>query len=283
MNSPNCSNIETALILAAHGSSKDQRINQPMFRLAQQIELQSDFSTVTAAFLDGQPDIRTVIHEIDEVDVVVIPFMASAGYYTDVVFPTAMVCLGKSVRFTAPIGLHPVVPDLVSTRIRSITSHFPESIGATIIVIGHGTRRNKNSCRSTIDLVQHLRNSFEDRQIEFAFIDQNPSVELVASRHPDGNLLIIPFLMGLGPHLTLDIPTAFGLKAIESAVFQSDFRFPHLESRTSPNGQSAMVLFDAPVGIYEQWVDICIELARNTASERRQLAWQQTISAGIAQ
>ncbi len=282
MNSPNRSITETALILAAHGSSKDERINQPMFQLARQIEQQSDFSTVTAAFLDGHPDIRTIINDIAEDEVVVIPFMASAGFYTDVVFPKAMVCPAKTVRFTDPIGLHPVIPHLVSTRINSITSRFPEAMEATVIVVGHGTRRNKNSCRSTIDLVQHLRKSFENRQIEFAFIDQNPDIEHVAGKLLDGNLLIIPFLMGLGPHVTLDIPLAFGLKEIERAVFGSEFQFPLLESRTSSSGQSSTVLFDAPVGIYEQWVVICIELAQTAANEQRDLAVRRTFATEAA-
>ena len=69
----------TAIILAAHGSSKDPRINRPMFKLAEEMQNSLPDFHVTPAFLDGQPDLRNVIHDIHQDNVVVIPFMASGG------------------------------------------------------------------------------------------------------------------------------------------------------------------------------------------------------------
>ena len=97
----------TAVILAAHGSSKDVRINQAMFGLAERVAMSGRFGAVTPAFLDGQPSVQWVLEEIKQEHVVVIPFMTSCGYYANGVFPKHLKARGKQIQFVPPIGVHP--------------------------------------------------------------------------------------------------------------------------------------------------------------------------------
>ena len=80
---PSCS-----LILAAHGSVTTPCANQPLHDLADRVQASGIFSTVTPAFLYGDPEISNVLDRLPPGgDVVVVPVMTSEGYYSQRVFP----------------------------------------------------------------------------------------------------------------------------------------------------------------------------------------------------
>ena len=249
---------KNAIVLAAHGSSKDPRINRPMFALAERIQNALPTFHVTPAFLDGQPDIRNVIHDIIQNQIVVIPFMASNGYYTDVVFPKALQKPNKSCCFTDAIGAHPAIASMVDQRLKVLLGNSRNAADVEVIVVGHGTKKNRNSCRTTINLVKNLRELNSGVEIKFAFIDQNPSLEHIVDNISSSRVIVIPFLMGLGPHMTDDVPEAFGIGRIADHLFKPAFQFPF--SRRSIS-HSFEVAIDVPVGIYEDIADLCVSIA----------------------
>ena len=250
--------MKTALILATHGSAKKDSINQPMFELADRIGARLPNVFVTPAFLDGTPDVRSVIADIEQDDVFVVPFMASQGYYTDVVFPKSLHHPDKQIQFAEAIGSNARLVDLVDSRISKLSEQFELATGMEVVVVGHGTRKNKNSCRTTIDLVQAIRKRRPDQRVEFAFIDQNPGIEHVSNRLTGEHILIIPFLMGLGPHATDDIPEGFGIKSIADHVFAAEFEFPIVAQHSQQT-----LLYDAPVGTYPELAELCVDLFTN--------------------
>ncbi len=279
----------TAIVLAAHGSSRDERINQPMFALARQIKNLTEFAFVTPAFLDGQPNLRSIVDEIEQRHVIVIPFMASAGYYTDVVFPQCFASDRLSVRITDAIGVHPILPDLVSCRIDAVLDGFEKTDDWTIVLVGHGTRKNRKSCRTTIDLARNLRSRNAKRRIQFAFLDQNPSLEHVAANIATSHLLIVPFLMGLGPHTTVDVPSAFGIGPMAAEVSRLKtstqirshtwgdcdgygFEFPVVQQVADGAGPTRTIVYDAPIGIYPEWAAICVDIALSWTAPRSEIS-----------
>lgn len=251
---------EVAVILAAHGSSKDVRINQPLFELAERVAVSGRFGTVAPAFLDGQPAVQWILEEIPQSIVVVIPFMTSSGYYTDVVFRRHLQLPGKRVHFAEPIGMHPLLADLVDADIRPTLQQLPHQESSVVIVVGHGTRRNKKSCRTTIELVRELRGRNPAHNIKFAFIDQRPYVQHVVAITPAENVVVIPFLMGLGPHTTCDLPHALGGKDLTQPILANRSPFP-LRWNAPPGGVTRNIVFARPVGTYGAWGHVCMALA----------------------
>lgn len=248
---------ETALILAAHGSSANADVNMPLVRMAERIGQQSSFAPVRAAFLDGEPNIRQALDNIDRDRAIVIPFMTSSGYYTNVVFPDLLQSDRIEATITAPIGERAEMKRLVAERLDWLLREHCQKLNPTIIVVGHGTKKNRTSCLTTIDLVRQLRAEFSNAKIQFAFIDQNPGIDHVAAKLTASSVIVIPFLMGLGPHTTNDVPQAFGLPALDRIVFESTFEFPYIG-----NSSGRTIIYDAPVGTYPQWADICVTIAR---------------------
>ncbi len=264
----------TALVLATHGSTRDERTNQAMFRLAERVARSSGFARVTPAFLDGQPNVLDVASELSQPQLIVVPFMTSSGYYTNVVFPRAFSRAAGLVRITPPIGVHPALAQLVGQRLDRILQLDQADPNSVVVVVGHGTRRNVNSCRTTIDLVKQLRLQRPGQRIEFAFIDQNPGLDHVTRKLRTANCIVIPFLMSLGPHTTEDVAQAFGLPSLSDMVFESEFEFPYVARPSETGGEPRMVIFDAPVGTYPLWAEHGTALAVQELDRIQSQQWE---------
>lgn len=238
-----------------------------MFELADDIAAELNDAFVSPAFLDGTPDIRTIADELVHQRILVVPFMASEGYYTNVVFPQALSRKDKTLVITEAIGADPRIAQLVGKRISELADQRSFDFSdTTIVVVGHGTRKNKNSCRTTIELVKRLRISSPGMKIEFAFIDQNPSLDHVVQKLATRNVLVVPFLMGMGPHTTEDVPNAFGIAGFSNWL-RTNACFPFIQARCDglacPNPTVNSVSYDMPVGVYPELKQLCIERLRN--------------------
>lgn len=244
-----------SVILAAHGSMATADANQPLFDLARQIQDSGIFSVVTPAFLNGNPEISKVFAELPAGDVVIIPVMTSAGYYLNQVIPKKFAqnpgLENYRVFMTAPLGTHSKLPCLVIERVQILFRLLGLSADDTsVIIVGHGTRRNPDSGRTTEHLADQIRQHLTDHEIRVAFIDQDPTIERVIGEIHKPNMLVVPFLISRGPHTTVDVPEAFGLPT------GPDIEFPLVDQVGS-----GMIVCDLPVGMYPEVSELCLELA----------------------
>lgn len=246
---------ECSLVLAAHGSVAAPDSNQPLFDLANRIEGDEFFSKVTPAFLHGEPNLTNVYSQLPPGDVVMVPVMTSSGYYLNSVIPGKL-AENEGVEnyrtFTSGVlGMHPAIPDLILNRIDAVMSLFQMTESdTTVVIVGHGTRRNSKSGQSTLDLVGQLRACLPNLACEVAFLDQDPEAQVVAKAVKTPHTLVVPFLISRGPHTTVDIPEAFGLPG------GPDVRFP-----INVNRDGRLCVCDLPVGMYPEMSELVLELA----------------------
>ena len=263
-----------SLVLAAHGSMAAADSNQPLFDLADAIAQHGSFDVVTPAFLMGQPEMTNVLDGLPDGtklppgDVVIVPVMTSQGYYLKKL-PSKFAENQHSDQYrlfmTPVIGVHDSIAPRIADRIAGIIQqHQLSADQTTVAIIGHGTRRNKNSGTSTLRLTDRLRelmsgefadqgssDSLSKLKFETAFLDQDPEAEVVAQNIESPNTIIIPFLISRGPHTTDDVPNAFGLPA------GPDLKFPLIQQRA--NG---VCIYDSPLAMYEGMDELCLELAK---------------------
>lgn len=262
-----------SLVLAAHGSTAAADSNQPLFDLAEAIAQHHCFDVVTPAFLMGQPEMTNVLDGLSDGtklpagDVVVVPVMTSQGYYLKKLpgkFAENQRCGQYRVFMTPVIGVHQSIAQRIGNRIAGLVEqHQLATDQTTVAIIGHGTRRNKNSGTSTLQLTDRLRelmsgevadqaypDSLSKLKFETAFLDQDPEAEAVAQNIETPNTIVIPFLISRGPHTTDDVPSAFGLPA------GPDLKFPLVQLRS--NG---VCVYDSPLAMYQGMDELCIELA----------------------
>ena len=240
-----------ALVLAAHGSRRDPAANAAVRRLAESLRGRRLFDEIAVAFHQGEPGFDRVLDELRAEEVTVVPFLTSAGHYSEVVLPEA---LARNARFTQlrlrqtpPVGTHAGVAPLVARRVTELLrEQRQEREDAALVLVGHGTPRHPGSRDATVQLAETLRRRRVAGEVVAAFLDDEPSVDAVVARLRQQTVLVVPFLIGGGTHAIEDIPRRIGL---------------------SPGARTGLVdgrfvLLDDPVGAHPGLEEIVLDLAR---------------------
>lgn len=207
-----------ALVLAAHGCTADPAMNRGINGLARRVARLTRFDEVAAAFHQGEPSLTTVLDGLASHDVLVVPLMTSAGYYSDTVLPRE---LAKNARYrrvrlrcTAPIGTSGRMADLVADRVRSLMEGLGGDPSASCLaLVGHGTFRHPQSRVATVALAEELAGRGLCQSVLHAFLDEPPTVETIMARCDRPLLIVQPFLIGNGLHLTEDLTARLGVPA----------------------------------------------------------------------
>lgn len=122
--------MRTALLLIAHGSRLDAA-NEELRSLAHRLRAEGAYQIVEPCYLElAQPDIpagarRCVQQEAERI--ILLPYFLSAGTHVRRDLEAAREQLGKAypeleIRLAEPIGLHPLIPQIVLERARQADS-----------------------------------------------------------------------------------------------------------------------------------------------------------------
>ncbi len=251
-----------ALILAAHGSRQEPSVNASVRALANELAGSGSFCEVRAAFHQGEPSFSTALDGLDCDEAVVVPVMTSEGYYCDHVLPREMTKNHRfgqlRVRQTKPVGTHAQMASIVHRRAGELAARFGiDRDRALLAVIGHGTSREPRSRLSTERLVGALQRMGCYGDVKAFFLDERPGVEEIVSQDGTDGVIVVPFLIGAGPHVLLDIPRRLGIVA---------------SSEASPPFVSVIhgcaVACDSAIGTDPGLVEIIADLALSESSGR---------------
>jgi uroporphyrin-III C-methyltransferase len=241
-----------ALVLAAHGSRRDPAANALVRRLAESLRRRRLFDEVAAAFHQGEPGFGAVLDELAADEVTVVPFLTSAGHYTEVVLPEALARNRRygavRLRQTPAVGTHPGVGPLVARRVGDVLrAHQLERERTAVVLVGHGTRRHPESRAATRRLADTLRRRRVAAELAAAFLDDDPPLDETVAVLRQPAVVIVPFLIG-GAHALEDLPRGLGL--------------PGGESGRDGRVGGRRLLIDDPVGSYPGLEEIVVDLAR---------------------
>ncbi|QEG24478.1 CbiX/SirB N-terminal domain-containing protein [Mariniblastus fucicola] len=260
---------DVTLVLGAHGSEAATDSNAPVEDLATQIRSADVFANVVPAFLLGQPNMTNVLEKVTTPKVVVVPLMTSSGYYLNLVIPKKLAENADAGNIdwliSSVAGMHERVAQLMVERVnlRLSQNEIAES-DTTIVLVGHGTRRNRNSARSTFALFEKIKLAFPAARNRVAFLDQDPEANLVAASIVEGHTVVVPFLISRGPHTTVDVPVAFGLPSGPGV------QFPIIQ-KTESRGGVRVTVCEQPMAYYPEMTDICIEIATEAVDSNSRL------------
>ncbi len=242
-----------ALVLAAHGSRRDPAANALVRRLAESLRSRRLFDEIAVAFHQGEPGFDAVLDELEADEVTVVPFLTSAGHYSETVLPEA---LARNRRFrelrlrqTPPVGTHAGVAPLVARRVTELLrEQRADRDTVALVLVGHGTKRHPKSRAATEHLAETLRRRRVAGEIVAAYLDDDPRLDEVVARLRFPTALVVPFLIGGGAHALEDIPRLVGMP----------------DGADPRRGQVAHRLFliDEPVGTYPGLEEIVVDLAR---------------------
>jgi sirohydrochlorin ferrochelatase len=211
---------DTALVLAAHGSSDDARCAAPVMRLALELRAAGTFAQVDALFWKQDPRFCEVYKRTSSPTIFVVPMMMAGGYYTRTVLPREMRLLdppaGRTLCMTRPIGELPEMTEHIIGHATEASDQAGLDGGdAHLLIVGHGTRRDARASGATTHMhAARIARRSIFRSVHAAFLEQDPliadAIRLIKSTFP---VIVVPFLMADGTHSMTDIRQACGAMA----------------------------------------------------------------------
>lgn len=245
----------SALLLAAHGAGDGSSTNVLIQGLARRIDALERFEEVACAFHLGNPPFDTALDSLSADRVIVVPVMTADGYFCGDMLPRGLVANARidevDLTVTPPVGTHPAIAGIALRRAANILKRCELDPAQTVlIVVGHGTRRIRQSIDSAITLrdaigrrTRHSPSPIPLAGVEAAFLDAEPGIEFIPERIPNRNLIVIPFLIGGGRHATHDLPQQLGLAPfVPGASCVTGTRDDRLIACTYPIGNDPAIL-----------------------------------------
>jgi sirohydrochlorin ferrochelatase len=199
------------VILAAHGAGNASEANRRIRELADVLRRRRPGVGFECAFWKGTPTYEEATRSLVGRSPLVVPIMASDGYYASrrLLEECAKGDPSRSFVITRPIGTLSAFPGLVATKVRAaIASLTGQGANPVVMLVGHGTTRVRSSGDAARWVREELVLAFPKTEVFVAFLDEPPRIAEVAELLGDRPVVVVPLLLGGGPHVLVDIKNA---------------------------------------------------------------------------
>ena len=226
MSTRSASSVAPALILVSHGSSVEPHCYEPVIELAQRLGLDASFRAVAVGFHKQSPSLEEAWQKVGDGPVIVVPFLASAGFFAARFMPGRMglepesfgvvqTVEGRPTVYTEPVGTHPHMHSIAYAVAQALVDDESalDAATTTLLVVGHGTPRHRESGASVHRCVAELSARSAWPTVTAAFVDEAPFIDAIADDLPEGHVLVLPYFVANGPHVSGDIPEGLGVEA----------------------------------------------------------------------
>lgn len=216
-----------ALVIAAHGASRCALQEEPACMHANALRARSLFARVEAGFWKREPDLRTVVSHCTESRVFIVPLFISGGYFADRIIPSALgfdpataadwgrvQCKGSQLLYySRPVGSHPAMAEVILARAREALSRdfsIGDAAKTALVIAGHGTEKHAGSKEAILLQAERIRGRGLFAQVQAAFLEQAPRIDCIQAWIDTPDVVVVPFFIGEGGHVTEDIPVMLG-------------------------------------------------------------------------
>ena len=245
-----------ALILAGHGSHILPDTAGIVWSYVDQLRRWGVADEITACFWKEMPAFNQVLNSIQSEHVTVVPVFTAAGYFSQTVIPAEMGLAGpitrsegRTIYYTRTIGEHPAIAEIVQRHVtNTLQAENLNPHDVAVAIVGHGTPRNSQSQDTARDQAAHLHERALVAEVVTAYLDDDPKIASIYRTTKSPAIIVVPFFLATGSHVTQDVPQALGLMPGQS--------------QATINGRQ--VYYTPPVGTDEAVCQIIIELARET-------------------
>ena len=252
-----------ALIIIGHGSHLNAESSAPVYAHAAAIRATGAFHEVRECFWKEEPSMREVFDLVESDEVFVVPLFISEGYFTEEVIPRELGLdgpapsvtrkLGKTIRYTGPVGTHPSMSRMILRRAEESAGLTDEQARrAGLIIIGHGTERNSNSAEVIYRVSREADEAGVFGHVRTGFLDQEPEVGEVLEAMEERSVVLVPFFVAEGWHTQETIPDDLGINR------------PAVSPVTEKDGRT--VFYASPVGTFPEIARIVLERAREAGA-----------------
>lgn len=221
-----------AVVLVGHGSARYPDSVAPILALAEALRARGPWGEVAAVFMKQSPGLDQALSLVAAPEVVVVPVFAGKGYYTDTLIPRAMGLDGpvtrrdgRTIRYTAPVGGHPLIPGVLACRADGVARSgglSPHDV--SLLMIAHGSARPGGSGETPRAIAAAIAAQNHFAEVALAFLEQEPFAADWRGMVTGREVVVLPLLIAQGLHASQDIPPMFGLEPGRTGPVELDGR-----------------------------------------------------------
>lgn len=276
---------DAALILVAHGSTRDGDSCGPAYLQGETLRRRGVFAEVIEAFVQQEPAITGALRRVFSPRVFVVPLFVADGWFTERVVPVEMGLRapeagtwdrvvrveGRLVHYAQAVGSHPAMTEVLRARAREIVSRHPmprapEPSDTALVVAGHGTSYSPESRVAIEHQVALLRKAGEYAEVHGVFIEESPQVAEVWDLVRARDIVVVPYFISDGLHVAEDIPVMLG----ESASLVRERREAGVSGWRNPTERHGRRLWCArALGTEPLLAEVILERVREVAGRVR--------------
>ncbi len=200
-----------SVILAAHGAGDGSEANRGLLNLADALRARRPGVRFRCAFWRGTPSFEDAARSFLGQGPVVVPMMASGGYFARRRLPEECAKGDPSHSFVIapPIGTLSAFPRVLATKVgEAVTDMTRRGLNPVVLLVGHGTTRIDSSGDAARWVRDELALAFPGTEILTSFQDEAPRLADVAGSLGDRPVVAAPLLMGGGQHVLVDLVRA---------------------------------------------------------------------------
>ena len=216
---------DAALVVLGHGTTLNDQSAAPVRQHAAELRRRKIFVEVREAFWKQEPHIKKVLSEITAPHVFIVPLFISEGYFsTEVIpaelgfsFPDNLKLKTKSseLHYCRPVGSHDLMTTVILARAKEVAEQFPfprapKPADTTLLIAGLRTEGNANSRKAIERQVKLIRGLKAYAAVGAAFMEEEPFIKDCWQNVPTKNIIVVPFFISDGLHVTEDIPVLLG-------------------------------------------------------------------------
>lgn len=215
--------------MVGHGSTVNDGSSAPVYQHAAALRSQKRFAEVREAFWKQEPKIQSVVDRLARPVVFIVPLFISGGYFSEQIIPRA---LGfelaanrpqsrilrhgaQELVYCRPVGSHGGITEVLLARATGIVQQFPfprapSPMETTLFIAGHGTEEDENSRKAIERQVELIRARGLYADVQAVFMEEEPRIAECYRLARTRNLIVVPFFISEGMHVTEDIPVLLG-------------------------------------------------------------------------
>jgi sirohydrochlorin cobaltochelatase len=268
---------DATLVVLGHGTGLNAGSAGPARQHAAELRRRGLFAAVHEAFWKQEPQVKTVLAGLTTPRVFIVPLFISEGHFASGVIPRELgfpTVPGTRLQppsawhYCLPVGTHEAMTAVILARAREVVEQFPfpralKPADLTLLIAGHGTQQNDNSRKSIERQVELIRAQGLYAGVHAVFMEEAPYIADGYSLAATRNVVVVPFFISDGLHVTEDIPVLLGEP---EPVVKERLALGQPSWRNPSGHHGKLVWYSAAVGTESHLADVILERVREAAA-----------------
>lgn len=205
------SQAQSGLLLLAHGERLDGQSNDDVTRLAADIASRNLAAETRVGFIAGTPQIAQALQTLTAGRILAYPLFMADGHFLRIAVNSLRTAAKagyprRAVTVMPPLGAETALANLVAAKAEAAAcAQGLAPAETTLVLVAHGSKRNKASRRATETVAERLRALTPFAAVTSAYLDEPPALGEALESHP-GPAVVVGMFVGHGLHARIDLP-----------------------------------------------------------------------------